>query len=130
MLKSALRQEPIRIFGTDYPTPDGTCIRDYVHVTDLAQAHLLALQSLMDGSGSCTYNLGNSIGYSVREVIDLAGKVTGCKISAVEQQRRAGDPATLVADSGKIKKALNWTPDYEDLESIITTAWKWIENRR
>jgi UDP-glucose 4-epimerase len=126
VLKSALEQTPIKIFGTDYPTPDGTCIRDYVHVTDLAQAHLLALQALLDGSGSSVYNLGNSIGYSVREVIDLARKVTGRSIQAVEEQRRAGDPATLVADSGKIKKALNWTPLYEDLEQIVATAWNWI----
>jgi UDP-glucose 4-epimerase len=130
VLKSALRQEPVKIFGTDYPTPDGTCIRDYVHVTDLAQAHLLALRALLDGSGSCAYNLGNSIGYSVRQVIDLARDVTGCGIPTVEEQRRAGDPAALVADSGKIKRALNWTPEYEDLERIIATAWKWIQNQR
>jgi UDP-glucose 4-epimerase len=129
VLKSALSQAPINIFGTDYPTPDGTCIRDYVHVTDLAQAHLLALRALLDGSGSSTYNLGNSIGYSVRQVIDLARKVTGRTIETVEEQRRAGDPATLVADSGKIKGALNWTPMYEDLENIIATAWKWISNK-
>lgn len=127
VLRSALSQEPVRIFGTDYPTPDGTCIRDYIHVTDLAQAHLLSLQALLDGSGSCAYNLGNSIGYSVRQVIDLAGKVTGRTIPVVEEQRRAGDPAILVADSGKIKEALNWKPDYEDLEKIIATAWKWIK---
>jgi UDP-glucose 4-epimerase len=130
VLKSALSQKPVRIFGTDYPTPDGTCIRDYVHVSDLAQAHLLALQALLDGSGSCAYNLGNSIGYSVRQVIDLARVVTGHAIPTVEEQRRAGDPATLVADSGKIKRALNWRPDYEDLENIIATAWKWIQNKR
>jgi UDP-glucose 4-epimerase len=127
VLKSALQQSPIKIFGTDYPTPDGTCIRDYVHVTDLAQAHLLALQALLDGSGSNAYNLGNSIGYSVRQVIDLARKVTGRPIQAVEEQRRAGDPATLVADSGKIKASFNWTPMYEDLEQIIATAWNWIQ---
>jgi UDP-glucose 4-epimerase len=130
VLKSALSQKPVRIFGTDYPTPDGTCIRDYVHVSDLAQAHLLALRALLDGSGSCVYNLGNSIGYSVRQVIDLAGKVTGRTIPIIEEPRRAGDPATLVADSGKIKRALNWRPDYEDLENIIATAWKWIQNKR
>jgi UDP-glucose 4-epimerase len=127
VLKGALGQTPIKIFGIDYPTPDGTCIRDYVHVTDLAQAHLLALQALLDGSGSCAYNLGNSIGYSVRQVIELARKATGLTIQAVEEQRRPGDPATLVADSGKIKKELNWTPRYEDLEQIIATAWNWIQ---
>ena len=130
VLKSALSQETVRIFGTDYPTPDGTCIRDYVHVTDLAQAHLLALRALLDGSGSCTYNLGNSIGYSVRQVINLARDVTGRAIPTIEEQRRAGDPAILVADSGKIKRELSWRPDYEDLEKIIATAWKWIQNRR
>jgi UDP-glucose 4-epimerase len=130
VLKSAMSQAPIRIFGTDYPTFDGTCIRDYVHVTDLAQAHLLALKALLDGAGSNVYNLGNSIGYSVRQVIDLAGKVTGRAIPTIEEQRRAGDPATLVADSGKIKGVLNWTPEYEDLERIIATAWKWIQSRQ
>jgi len=125
VLKCALAKEPIKIFGTDYPTTDGTCIRDYIHVTDLAQGHLLALQALFDGSGSCAYNLGNSIGHSVRQVIDLAGKVTGATIQTIEAQRRAGDPAILVADSGKIKRELNWSPMYEDLEKIIATAWKW-----
>jgi UDP-glucose 4-epimerase len=129
VLKSALGQTPIKIFGTDYPTPDGTCIRDYVHVTDLAQAHLLALQALFRGSESCAYNLGNSIGYSVRQVIDLARKVTGRTIQTIEEERRAGDPGTLVADSGKIKGALNWTPRYEDLEKIIATAWNWMLHR-
>jgi len=125
VLKCALARKPIKIFGTDYPTPDSTCIRDYVHVTDLAQAHLLALQALLEGSGSCAYNLGNSIGYSVRQVIDLAGKVTGKAIQTIEEQRRAGDPAILVADSAKIKRELHWQPMYEDLEKIIATAWKW-----
>ncbi|MEJ2660028.1 MAG: UDP-glucose 4-epimerase GalE [Desulfobacteraceae bacterium] len=129
VLESALSQKPVKIFGTDYPTPDGTCIRDYVHVTDLAQAHLLALRALLDGAGCCAYNLGNSIGYAVRQVIDVARKVTGRKIQALEEQRRAGDPAILVADSEKIKGALNWAPEYEDLESIIATAWKWIKTK-
>jgi UDP-glucose 4-epimerase len=129
VLKSALSQGQVKIFGTDYPTPDGTCVRDYVHVTDLAQAHLLALRALLEGSESSAYNLGNSIGYSVRQVIELARKVTGRTIQAVEEQRRPGDPATLVADSGKIKRALNWKPEYEDLEQIIATAWKWINTR-
>jgi UDP-glucose 4-epimerase len=129
VLKSALSQGPVKIFGTDYPTPDGTCVRDYVHVTDLAQAHLLALRALLEGSESSAYNLGNSIGYSVRQVIELACKVTGRTIQTVEEQRRPGDPATLVADSGKIKRALNWKPEYEELEQIIATAWKWINTR-
>ncbi len=125
VLKCALSGKPIKIFGTDYPTPDGTCIRDYIHVTDLAQAHLLSLQALLDGSGSCAYNLGNSIGYSVRQVIDRASQITGESIKIREDQRRAGDPAILVADSAKIKRELNWAPVYEDLEKIIGTAWRW-----
>jgi UDP-glucose 4-epimerase len=106
VLKAALTDKPIRIFGTDYPTPDGTCLRDYVHVTDLAQAHLLALQALLDGSESRVFNLGNSIGYSVRQVIDLACKVTGKRIQIVEEQRRAGDPGILVADAARAKREL------------------------
>jgi len=125
VLKCALSEKPIRIFGTDYPTPDGTCLRDYVHVTDLAQAHLLALEALLEGAPGCAYNLGNSVGYSVRQVIDLAGKVTGKKIEIIEDRRRPGDPAILVAESVKIKRELNWSPKYESLEKIIATAWKW-----
>ncbi len=125
VLKNALLNQPIKIFGDDYSTPDGTCIRDYVHVTDLAQAHLLALKALMEGSPSCAYNLGNSIGYSVRQVVELARKVTGRRIKTIVDQRRAGDPAILVADAEKIKRELNWAPQYEDLEKIISTAWKW-----
>lgn len=125
ILRNAMTDTPIKIFGTDYATPDGTCIRDYIHVTDLAQAHLLALQALLDGAESCAYNLGNSVGYSVRQVIDLARKVTGKSIPAIEEDRRPGDPAVLVADSAKIKSELNWMPRYENLEKIIATAWKW-----
>jgi UDP-glucose 4-epimerase len=125
ILKSAMSKKPVKIFGSDYPTPDGTCVRDYVHVTDLAQAHLLALQALLDGAESRTFNLGNSIGHSVRQVIDVAQKVTGMTIQTIEDQRRPGDPAILVADSGRIKRELNWKPKYEDLERIIATAWKW-----
>ncbi len=125
VLKNALAGKPVKIFGTDYTTPDGTCIRDYVHTTDLAQAHLLALRALLDGSSSCVYNLGNSVGYSVRQVIDLARKVIGQPIQAIEEQRRPGDPAVLVADSARIKSELNWAPQYEDLEKIIATAWRW-----
>jgi UDP-glucose 4-epimerase len=125
VLKSAITGNPIKVFGTDYPTPDGTCLRDYVHVSDLAQAHLLSLHALMDGAASTAYNLGNSVGYSVRQVIDLAGKVTGRDIRVIEDARRAGDPAVLVADADKIKKALGWRPKYEALETIIETAWSW-----
>lgn len=118
-------RKDIKIFGTDYDTPDGTCLRDYIHVTDLAQAHLLALNHLLAGGQSAVYNLGNSQGASVREVIRLAEKTTGRKIPIVETDRRAGDPAVLVAGSEKIKTELGWHPRYETLETIIQTAWKW-----
>jgi UDP-glucose 4-epimerase len=115
----------IMIFGTDYPTLDGTCVRDYIHVSDLAQAHLLSLNALMAEGESAVYNLGNSRGYSVREVIELARKMTGHPIPVVETDRRPGDPATLIASSDKIKRELGWKPQYEDLEKIIQTAWRW-----
>jgi UDP-glucose 4-epimerase len=119
------RRENIKIFGTDYPTSDGTCIRDYIHVSDLSGAHLLALNSLLSGEDSAVYNLGNNRGYSVREVIELARKVTGKAIPAIEADKRPGDPGILIASSEKIKKELGWKPEYEDLETIIQTAWKW-----
>ncbi|MBW1958082.1 MAG: UDP-glucose 4-epimerase GalE [Deltaproteobacteria bacterium] len=119
------RRENIKIFGTNYPTPDGTCIRDYIHVSDLTRAHLLALETLMSGGDSSVYNLGNNRGYSVREVIELARKVTGKPIPAIEADKRPGDPAVLIASSDKIKEALGWKPKYEDLETIIKTAWVW-----
>jgi UDP-glucose 4-epimerase len=122
---AAGRRENIKIFGTNYPTPDGTCIRDYIHVSDLSGAHLLALNSLLSGGDSAVYNLGNNRGYSVREVIELARKVTGKPIPAIEADKRPGDPAILIASSDKIKKKLGWKPEYEDLETIIKTAWKW-----
>lgn len=118
-------RENISIFGTDYPTPDGTCLRDYIHVNDLARAHLLALEALMDGSGSMVYNLGNSRGFSVREVIELSRNITGHPIPVVETERRAGDPAVLVASSDKIRRELGWQPKYEELQTIIETAWNW-----
>lgn len=125
VLKSALTKKPIHVFGTDYPTMDGTCLRDYVHVTDLVQAHLLALNLLLSGGASAVYNLGNSVGYSVRQILDFARKITGREISVIESARRPGDPAILVADAGKIKTELGWHPIYEDMETIIETAWKW-----
>ena len=126
VLKAASGQiDHIQVFGTDYPTTDGTCIRDYVHVNDLAQAHLLALDALLAGRESAVYNIGSSTGYSVKEVIGKAEAVTGKKIPVVEAPRRAGDPAILVASSEKIKQELGWMPAYENLEKIIRTAWNW-----
>jgi UDP-glucose 4-epimerase len=120
------KRESIAIYGTDYPTPDGTCVRDYVHVVDLAQAHLLALEAL-DEKPQQIYNLGSGRGFSVREVIDAARKVTGKAIAAVESPRRAGDPAVLVASSEKIKQELGWTPQHAGLEQIIDSAWRWYQ---
>jgi UDP-glucose 4-epimerase len=110
---AAGERKNIRIFGTDYPTADGTCIRDYVHVSDLTQAHILALESLLKGGDSAVYNLGNSTGHSVRNVIDIARTVTGHPIPETVADRRAGDPAILIADSEKIRRELGWKPRYE-----------------
>jgi UDP-glucose 4-epimerase len=130
ILEVALGKRPaMEIYGTDYDTPDGTCIRDYIHVTDLAQAHILALEALLDGHPSCVYNLGNQKGFSVREVVDVARGLTGHPIPATESPRRPGDPPVLVASSEKIKKELGWKPRYDDLKTIIETAWKWIAKR-
>ena len=115
----------IKIFGDDYPTPDGTCLRDYIHVSDLTQAHLLALESLLQGGGSATYNLGNSTGYSVKQIIEAARRITGHEIPAEMAARRAGDPAVLVADSTLAREALEWLPSYENIEEIIQSAWLW-----
>lgn len=117
------QRDRIEIYGDDYDTPDGTCVRDYVHVQDLAQAHILALDALDDQSR--VYNLGNGNGYSVRDVIDTAREVTGKDIPAEVGPRRPGDPAALVASSKKIRKELGWSPQYPDLESIIASAWEW-----
>lgn len=122
------KRETISIFGDDYPTKDGTCIRDYIHVTDLAQAHILAVEYLRKGNPSDIFNLGNGIGFSVKEVIDTARKVTGHPIPAVVSPRRAGDPAQLIASSEKAKSVLGWKPEHADLEEIIATAWKWHKN--
>ncbi|MDQ7027750.1 MAG: UDP-glucose 4-epimerase GalE [Anaerolineae bacterium] len=125
VLQVALGQrEQITVFGTDYDTPDGTCIRDYVHVLDLAAAHILAFRVIKDGD-SRAYNLGSGTGYSVREVIETVRKVTEHPIPIVEGERRAGDLPTLIADSTKIKRELGWSPDYDNLHTIIETAWHW-----
>jgi UDP-glucose 4-epimerase len=124
-LKVVLGQrDHIAIFGTDYPTPDGTCIRDYIHVVDLATAHLLALDALAEHD-RLIYNLGNGRGFSVRQVIEVARRVTGHRIPAVETPRRPGDPAVLVASSAKIQQELHWQPQYPELETIVASAWEW-----
>jgi UDP-glucose 4-epimerase len=127
VLQTVLGQrKSVQIFGTDYPTRDGTCVRDYIHVCDLAQAHILAMERIEPGKG-CWYNLGNGNGYTVREVIDVARKVTGRKIPAEVGPRRPGDPPELVASSEKITRELGWKPQYPDLEMIVETAWRWHE---
>jgi UDP-glucose 4-epimerase len=115
----------VAIFGTDYDTPDGTCIRDYIHVCDLARAHVLALNHLYNGGSSKVYNLGSEQGFSVREIISTVKKVTGKDFAVDEQGRRAGDPAVLLASSAKIKKELNWEPQMSKIEDIVATAWRW-----
>ena len=119
------KREFVSIYGNDYDTPDGTCIRDYIHVTDLAKAHILAVEYLMNGGESDIFNLGNGVGYSVKEVIETARKVTGHPIPAKEEARRAGDPARLVASGKKAKEILGWEPEIKDLADIINSAWKW-----
>ena len=118
-------REQINIFGDDYNTKDGTCIRDYIHVSDLADAHILAMEYLLKGGENNTFNLGNGVGFTVKEVIEMAKKVTGKEIKAVISERRAGDPAVLVASSQKAKEVLKWNPTRNSLEEIIKSAWKW-----
>jgi len=118
------RRQSIKVFGSDYPTPDGTCIRDYIHVSDLAHAHLLAFEALNERE-RLIYNLGNGVGFSVREVIESARRVTGHAIPVEECPRRPGDPAVLIASSEKIHLELGWKPEYARLDDIIKTAWKW-----
>jgi UDP-glucose 4-epimerase len=129
ILQVALGQRPhISIFGDDYATPDGTCIRDYIHVSDLSDAHVLAVEKLRRGESSGIYNLGNGKGFSVKEVIDIARKVTGREIPAKVEARRAGDPAVLVASSERAKAELGWKPKRDSLEAIIESAWKWHQS--
>jgi UDP-glucose 4-epimerase len=124
VLQVALGQrDQIQVYGSDYPTRDGTCVRDYIHVTDLAQAHILALRAL--DQGSRTYNLGNGQGYTVREVIETARQVTGHPIPSVDGPRRPGDPPELVAGSDKIRRELGWRPRFADLRDIVQSAWDW-----
>ena len=119
------KREAITIYGDDYPTPDGTCIRDYIHVTDLAMARIQAVQYLRAGNPSNIFNLGNGVGFSVKEVIEAARAVTGHPIPAVIEGRRAGDPARLIASSEKAREVLGWNPQHDDLSKIIASAWKW-----
>jgi UDP-glucose 4-epimerase len=128
VIKAGLNETSVPVYGKDYNTPDGTCIRDYIHVTDLANAHILALRKLEAEDVSGIYNLGNGNGYSVREVIEAVKKVTGRRVAAVDSPRRPGDPARLVASSDKIRKDLGWIPKYPDLETIVETAWQWHRN--
>ncbi len=130
VLQAALGLRPhIAIFGTDYPTPDGTCIRDYIHVTDLAQAHVRGLEYLLQGGDSVAINLGNGNGFSVRQVIEVARQVTGRDIAVVERDRRPGDPPSLVGSGDRARSLLNWQVQYPDLEAIVTHAWHWHQRR-
>ena len=119
------RRDSIKVFGNDYNTPDGTCIRDYIHIVDLCQAHYLALEQLLDGADSMAFNLGNGNGYSINEVVAMVKQVTGRDFKVEPEERRAGDPASLVADSTAARAELGWNPMYADLESIVQHAWNW-----
>lgn len=129
LLTALGQREAISIFGLDYPTADGTCLRDYIHVNDLADAHILGLEYLLNGGVSDFFNLGNGNGFSVKEVIATAEQVTGKKIAVIESDRRAGDPPALVGTSEKARKILGWQPQYSDLHTIISHAWQWHQRR-
>ncbi|MGH9632282.1 MAG: NAD-dependent epimerase/dehydratase family protein, partial [Bryobacteraceae bacterium] len=129
LLRAITTGKPVTIFGEDYPTPDGTCIRDYIHVSDLAEAHILAVEHLISGGASDQFNVGTGSGRSVREVVDAVEAVTGKKVPFVVGPRRAGDPAELVADSAKLRSALNWKPRYTDLRDIVATAWQFHQRK-
>lgn len=126
VLQAASGRRPhISVFGRDYDTPDGTCIRDYIHIVDLCQAHLLALQKLMDGGDSAAYNLGNGNGFSVQEVIAAVERITAKRVTVVNAPRREGDPARLVADAAMARRELGWQPAYAGLDTIVEHAWRW-----
>jgi len=127
---AAARRADIAVFGRDYDTPDGTCVRDYVHVSDLCEAHWLALQCLLDGRHGGSFNLGNGEGFSVQEVIDSARRVTGRAITQREAERRPGDPARLVADARRARKELGWAPQRSALDTLIADAWTWESRQR
>ncbi len=124
------RRDAITVYGQDYDTPDGTCIRDYIHITDLCQAHLLALEQLLNGADSAAYNLGNGSGFSVKQVIEIAKEVTDKTIPVIMGERRDGDPAKLVADSKQAQSVLGWQPQYADLATIIAHAWQWEQQAK
>ena len=130
LFRAILTGQPVTIFGEDYPTADGTCIRDYIHVDDLAQAHVLALEWLTGGGASEVFNVGTGSGYSVREVVGAVEEVTGKKVPCVSGPRREGDPPELVADSGKLRRTLKWTPKHSDLREIVSSAWQFERRRR
>jgi len=131
VLQTALgKRESIKVFGDDYDTPDGTCIRDYIHVNDLAKAHRLAIEKLLAGEESDIFNLGTGKGNSVKEIIDVSEKITGKSINKIITERREGDPPVLTADNKKAKQELGWNPEYTEIEDIIKTAWTWELNRR
>jgi len=126
---AAGERDCIRVYGRDYDTPDGTCVRDYIHINDLCQAHLLALQQLLAGANSAVYNLGNGVGFSVQQVIDVACQVTGIDIPVKTGERRAGDPARLVACADLARHTLGWQPEYPDLKTLIAHAWQWQQGK-
>ncbi len=130
VLRAVLTGEPVTVFGDDYATPDGTCIRDYIHVSDLARAHILAVEKLLEGAPSDTLNVGTGRGYSVMEVLRAVEKVTGKKVPYKIGPRRAGDPPELVADPGRLKRTLGWEPEYTDLERIVATAWEFEQAKK
>lgn len=129
LLTALGKRSSISIWGTDYPTPDGTCLRDYIHVSDLANAHILAIEYLLQGGNSEVFNLGNGSGFSVRQVIETARQVTGRDIKVIECDRRLGDPSILVGSSDKAQKILGWYPQYPDISKIISDAWQWHQRR-
>jgi len=130
IIKAILNGQIFKLFGTDYKTNDGTCVRDYIHVLDLVQAHLLTLEKLQKDKGMFVYNIGTGIGHSNREVVEMVKKVSGANLQVEEVQRRSGDADTLIADSSKIREELGFNPQHSDLETIVKTAWAWHNNNK
>jgi UDP-glucose 4-epimerase len=130
LIRAVVNEAPITIYGDDYETPDGTCIRDYIHVADLAEAHLLALEKLLAGGASDAFNVGTGTGHSVMEVLRAVEEVTGRTVPFEIGPRREGDPPVLIANSDRLKRALGWKPRFPELTDIVTTAWQFEKNRR